>query len=240
MCLLDADDTWTSDKVRRVAQVFVDRPRVGLVHHRLRVTDTSGEEILGFPVPREPADGWVSRWMRKKVLPYPFWFSSAVSLRRDVAKLVFPLSERQKGHADGLVATSAALLAPVAFLNEILGTYRVHGDNLWATGCVDTPREPSPENLIRRARRFVVDLEDKVDHANCVLRRAGARPGLSPWMSWSYLKYQSLLQGTVPVHYLLRAWSAAWTCPGLSVTDRLDVSWTLARRALRASVRGVR
>lgn len=236
VCLLDPDDLWFPGKVRRVVELFLREPQTGLVHHRLRVVDGQGRTLGGSLRVRNPADGDVSLRMRKKVLPYPFWFASALSLRRAIAELVFPLSERQKGHADGLVATSAALLTRVRFLDEPLGTYRVHGGNLWAVGHLQRDSSGDPGAERRRAARFVADLEDKVQHANRVLERSGRAGGLSPWMNWTYLKSKAALEGRSPASFLPRALRAAWRCPELGVRDRVEVSWVLFRRSMRAAL----
>jgi len=132
ICFLDADDLWKPAKVRRVVEAFAATPEVGLVHHHMEKLFAHGVDEEDFRFCSEPADGDVSQIMLLKVLPWRFSPTSGLSLRREICEVIFPLTTDLTISADEFIAPVAALLAPVRYLPEPLGIYRVHGSNFWA------------------------------------------------------------------------------------------------------------
>jgi len=184
ICFLDADDLWKPTKVRRVVEAFAASPEVGLVHHHMEKLFAQGIDEEDFQFFSEPADGDVSQIMLRKVLPWRFSPTSGLSLRRESCELIFPLTTGLKISADELIAPVAALLAPVRYLPESLGIYRVHGSNFWAAN----QRRLANGDGTYEAARHVLVTEEKVAHANEVLRRAGRTVRLSPFLTCGYVK----------------------------------------------------
>jgi glycosyltransferase involved in cell wall biosynthesis len=185
ICLLDADDLWVADKIRRVVEAFMASPEVGLVHHGLKQLFEPDAGTADVRVsPRKPADGNVSRIMLLRVLPWMFSPTSGLSLRRKLCEVIFPLTTGLKTSADQLIAPVAALLAPVRYLEEPLGVYRIHGSNLWSV----TQRRLENADVRYKAVRYVSVMEEKVGHANEVLRRAGHSVQLYPFLRYRYIE----------------------------------------------------
>jgi CTP:molybdopterin cytidylyltransferase MocA len=143
ICFLDADDAWLPEKVERVMRAFDEHPEVGWLRHRLAVVGVSGQ-ALGAVVPRFRG----TRARRPEPLaflegcyPVP---TSALALRRRVAERVFPLPLSAEGapgyppvevrwDADAFVAIrAAALMEPLLSLDETLGLYRRHPNQVYA------------------------------------------------------------------------------------------------------------
>ena len=185
ICLLDADDLWRPGKVRRIVEAFAAFPEVGMVHHYLEKRVDKGVDAGDFQVcPRRPFDGNVSRGMLLRVLPWGFSPTSGLSLRRRLCDVIFPLTTGLKTSADQLIAPVAALLAPVRYLEEPLGVYRIHGANAWSV----TQRRLEEADGRYKAARYVLVMEEKVAHANEVLRRAGRPVKLSPFLRYRYIE----------------------------------------------------
>ncbi len=225
LCFLDADDVWYPYKVERVVQEFRSHPDTGLVHHALRVVDQRGEEVAGFFDEGARAHGDVRALMRRKVLRWMFAPTSGLCLRRSVASIVFPLRTGLRISADELVAPVAALLAPVRYIPEVLGLYRLHGHNTWAS------RRREPTRLW--AERYMAVLEEKVCQANEAAARAGYPLRLSPWMKWDYVKAASILHATSPLRYLPRAVLTVARARGLRWTEKAELVSAITRKSFR-------
>jgi hypothetical protein len=185
ICLLDADDLWKPAKVRCVVDAFAASPEVGLVHHGLEKLFERSAETADFRVsPRAPADGDVSQIMFLRVLPWMFSPTSGLCVRRKLCEVIFPLATGLSISADQLIAPVAALLAPVRYLPEPLGVYRIHGSNLWAV----SQRDLCEADAAYDAAQYVSLMEEKVAHANEVLRRTGRRVRLSPFLRYGYVE----------------------------------------------------
>jgi glycosyltransferase involved in cell wall biosynthesis len=199
ICFLDADDLWRPSKVRRVVEAFAADSEVGLVHHGLEKHVENGAEAGDFEgSPRHPFDGNVSQVMLLRVLPWGFSPTSGLSLRRELCEVIFPLTTGLKTSADELIAPVAALLAPVRYIEEPLGVYRIHGSNLWSV----TQRRHEEADRMYKAARYVSLTEEKVGHANGVLRRAGRSVRLSPFLRHRYIERYCQVHSVSPLSCL--------------------------------------
>lgn len=232
LCFLDADDVWQSNKVSETVKAFQANASVGLVQHRLELVSADGAPLGSLLSKQRLAHGDVSREMRRKVLRWLFSPTSGLALRRTVAASVFPLRTVLKTQADELLAPVAALLAPVCGLEEALGQYLIHGENLWATEARE--RQDRSVSGPAEARRLATLLEEKVAQANEALARAGLPRPLSPWLKWSYLKYRAEAEGRRPADFLKPVWKAVGSVRGLPLWERLALGLELTRRALKA------
>lgn len=231
LCLLDADDLWDRGKVGEVAAAFERFPEVGLVHHPLRVVGPDGRALEPPRRKEAAADGDVSELMRRTTLRWIFAPTSGLCLRRSVARRVFPLRTGLRSSADELVAPVAALLAPVRSLAPVLGSYRLHGANTWASW---GPRAgETPELRRRRAEWTRRLLEEKVAQANDALRRSGATERLSPWMKWDYVKAVADVERRSALAYLPRVLAEAARANALSLPMRLRLVAGVVRKSIR-------
>jgi len=92
VCLLDGDDVWHRDKLRRVGDCFGSDPKIAFVTHDLRFVDSSGaptsrssrpREVLGPASPQQR-----SELIRQGILMHRdfVWLGSALSFRRSLAR----------------------------------------------------------------------------------------------------------------------------------------------------------
>lgn len=121
VCFLDSDDTWSQTKLEKVITIFAQRPDVDLVCHDEWLTLASGE---GRVVRHGPYTTYEDLLLRGNSLS-----ASAVAVRRTALSRVGGFSEDTAfvGSEDyELWLRLARSGARIAYLHEVLGTYRVH------------------------------------------------------------------------------------------------------------------
>jgi glycosyltransferase involved in cell wall biosynthesis len=143
VCLLDGDDLWRSDKVRRVAECFGSDERMVLVTHDLDFIDGEGrpvpqpsrpEAVLTQASPEERGD-----LIKSGVLQHEdfVWLGSALSFRRGLGRVgefsqfARSLPDPGNTYQDWPLAFWLASLSDVScgYVPEKLFSYRVHGVN---------------------------------------------------------------------------------------------------------------
>jgi glycosyltransferase involved in cell wall biosynthesis len=149
ICFLDADDTFLPGKVEAVIRSF-RQEGAGMVVHPLVMVDVGGTEIQRIPSLSRVESGWlgprvIARGGRWRWVP-----ASGVSLRREVADLVFPLPEEPfPTSADTFFLMLAPLLTSVLYLDRVLARYRRHGENAYARSRIEAARAAtSMQNLL--------------------------------------------------------------------------------------------
>ena len=133
LCVLDADDLFAPNKVEAVVDAL--RRGAGMFTHKLTPVDALGTAV-GPPLPATLDRGWLGATALARGGEGRFPPASGLSLRREVAEVIFPLPEHFRRGADGYVARAAQFLAPVASSDDVLAYYRVHGSQttgLWST-----------------------------------------------------------------------------------------------------------
>lgn len=128
VCLLDSDDWWKPDKIRRVVDVFTAHPDVSWLRHKLALAGEHGT-MLGGAIPAYRGSGRIEPiidMLAERVITVS---TSAIVLRREAATRVFPLPNGARFALDA----DAILLARLFFercigysLDETLGYYRRH------------------------------------------------------------------------------------------------------------------
>lgn len=194
VALLDADDTWFPQKLRRVVSAL-RAGGAGLVAHRLKlVWDDLSAVKPEWTWPVE--DGWLAEKLLKPPGVVSLSACSGLALRREVAERVFPLDLRFRAHADAVIAERAALLTEAVGIPEPLGCYRVHRGN--TTG-LSLPRTSQV------ARREVALLDARLDDRRQFI---SAQFGVSvdfPWKLGEGVRLaEQLLLGEQPGEALLR------------------------------------
>lgn len=135
ICFLDSDDTCHPNRISLVVDKY-KQGRWGLVCHDLDVIDADGVPVkmkwtqyAGVNMAEgNPIDVVVDQ-------DYSWIFSptSGMSLPISLARKIFPLPpEKWKISADNPLAFAAACLGSVGLIPETLGSYRLHGENLFA------------------------------------------------------------------------------------------------------------
>jgi glycosyltransferase involved in cell wall biosynthesis len=158
LALLDGDDAWPADKIRRQVAALGD---AGLLYGDMTVIDAGGVELdpswLGDAAP--PQD--LADWLGGNVAT-----SSSILVRADLARRWCPLPPGI-AFMDWYLAVRAALESEVVYLAEPRSLYRFHGDNM---GLGSSGAKRADE--LRRALAF----------QRWFLRRV--RPADRPWAAW--------------------------------------------------------
>jgi len=134
ICLLDADDVFMPDKVRRVVEAFGAAPDAGLAVNRMLIVDKNRKCLAEIPLLSHLATGWQGPSLNicgPRVLP-GLPPSSGLSLRRVIAESIFPLPSGLGAYADTLIQVLAPRITPIVAVETPSSEYRVHGANVAA------------------------------------------------------------------------------------------------------------
>lgn len=172
---LDADDVLRPDAAARVAAVFAADEEVVKVQFRTDVIDAAGEPTGAIkPAPHLPMPGGD---VRQAELAYPYdlvWMAtSANAFRAWALREILPIPEAEfRTCADWYLVHLTALLGPVVSLDEVGGSYRLHGansyepqgvgldlDHLRETICFSLATSPP---LLRLADRLQLPRPDRI------------------------------------------------------------------------------
>ena len=164
---LDADDLLESTAARAVAEEFRRHPESAWVMYRLRLLDASGRESAHVR-PRRPGV-MPNGDLRRHLATYRCFHwqpTSGNAFRRVALDRVMPIPEADyRMSADAYLASVVPLVGTVRSLDEVLGGYRVHGSNNFASGPVD-------------GRYFIDQVGRQIVHHEHV-RRIAAQEGVS-------------------------------------------------------------
>ncbi|MBW4596873.1 MAG: glycosyltransferase family 2 protein [Brasilonema angustatum HA4187-MV1] len=131
ICVLDADDIWLDNKLQRVVEAFKSQPKFGFVIHNVIQIDGQGNLINSTPMLKQLASGWMASY----ALENGGWVdnippASALSVRREVGELIFPLNEEFKRNADSIIFRLAPCITEIGSVPEVLSQFRLHGANI--------------------------------------------------------------------------------------------------------------
>jgi glycosyltransferase involved in cell wall biosynthesis len=128
IAILDADDVWRPDKVRRQVDLMVARPEVGFVFSDLEVIDPDGRPLA--------ASFWRDQGMHPPrgraladFLCQNFATAPSVMFRRSFADHVLPI-DPAAFFQDWWLAVRIAEVAEIDWVPEQLTLYRSHADNM--------------------------------------------------------------------------------------------------------------
>ncbi|HSY98540.1 MAG TPA: glycosyltransferase [Terriglobales bacterium] len=131
IAFLDGDDWWAPGKLRRVAQLMVSDPSLGMVGHAIIDSFNDSTERVTAPD--------VQKRFRLDSVSSAEYFqvhrcylgTSRLTLRSSVARKILPVPEALAIEADEYLFTLAAALVDSLILTEPLTHYRIHGGNLF-------------------------------------------------------------------------------------------------------------
>ena len=184
IAILDGDDTWPVDKLRRQVAILDARPEVGLVHGDMTVVDADGHTLNPsfFAHARfELARGLVLG----KLIRQNFVAGGASVVRAGLRDSFHPIPE-ELVYPDWYIAARVAERAEIDHVEVRVNNYRMHGSNMglgggerkffsdmrnnariqrWMLGSLDTAREPveelaaAAEQMINGAARAALELD---------------------------------------------------------------------------------
>jgi glycosyltransferase involved in cell wall biosynthesis len=160
--LLDPDDLFLPQKLARVVAAFRANPKAGLLYHRW-VAATTDARVIGAPFPRDLETGWLADVALGRAALGGNTVTSVLSLRREVANVLFPLPEAgfERGFGDGYLQALAQFVTEIDALGDTLTLYRIHGDNDSGSLRPTVPgitRQIEGRRLVHRhARAFVAE-----------------------------------------------------------------------------------
>jgi len=129
VAILDADDAWRPDKLRRQAALLQARPEVGLVYSDKEMVDEHGRRIA----PSFLAHGGIANPPRTRqlthLLAYNFVPAPSIVFRREHADRILPFSPAATAQ-DWWIAIRVAQVALLDHVPLPLVRYRVHGSNM--------------------------------------------------------------------------------------------------------------
>ena len=140
ICLLDADDIFLPTKIQSVVGAFAADPQAGTCNHFAQVIDTQGT-VQPVSMHARLDSGWLANeaLTRGGCIYVPM--TSCMSMRREIADVVMPITDRQPRDVDGYLGMVTQFLAPVGLVHEPLSQYRIHGNNMGGL------TEPTPDRL---------------------------------------------------------------------------------------------
>jgi hypothetical protein len=131
VAFLDGDDWWVPRKLRRVADVFANERRVGLVGHGIIETFADRTQRIVAPEKDERLRLDSLGAARVFRLRKSYLGTSRLSLRTELALKILPVPEDLVIEADEYLFTLAATMSEIIILREALTHYYIHGSNLY-------------------------------------------------------------------------------------------------------------
>jgi glycosyltransferase involved in cell wall biosynthesis len=125
ICFLDADDEFRVGKIEAIVQAFRRSPDCGLCVHRMQKVDERGR-AFGAPFPKVIDSGWLLERLLANGGRCSFPATSAISIRREVGKRIFPIESDSRRVGDAYIHYPAAFLSSVCVVPGAYSTYRCH------------------------------------------------------------------------------------------------------------------
>jgi glycosyltransferase involved in cell wall biosynthesis len=169
IAFLDADDRFSPGKVESVVRAFLAHPDHGLCLHPLQPVDQAGTPF-GSSFPKNIDAGWVHEHLLANAGRCSFPATSAISIRRGVAEMVFPIRSTSRRVGDAFIHFPAAYLTNVCALSETLAEYRCHEGSM--TRKADSKARQVAALITEYEEVFSINLRFVQDHfGNAVATR---------------------------------------------------------------------
>jgi glycosyltransferase involved in cell wall biosynthesis len=132
VAMLDGDDWWAKQKLRRALETLEANPDVGIVGHGQFESYADGRPN-GLVLPGREYRVDLSSIQRAELFRHVAGFlgTSKMTIRRSVLDKILPVPEELVIEADEYIFTLAPALAPAIILNEPLFYYGFHTGNLF-------------------------------------------------------------------------------------------------------------
>jgi glycosyltransferase involved in cell wall biosynthesis len=174
LCFLDSDDFFHPDKLERMAAAFDQHgtnSRPMLVHHFLVIKSHADNDLDGdvFGKTHDSPMNLYAFAKRYRFLWNEIGPTTSICINRRLADRLFPISERARISADAFIACGASLVGEAYLLKEILGGYRIHGNNNWhgadqriSQSYSDTLQEYLNRKLVENNLSPVISFDDSI------------------------------------------------------------------------------
>jgi glycosyltransferase involved in cell wall biosynthesis len=130
ICLLDADDYFVAHKLESVVSAFRSNSTSGFCVHRTQRVDSLGRLGGAFPLLQIlPSGDCTEKTIRNSGILMGLPPTSALSLRREVANLIFPIPESFTGYAEQMIHRIAPMITPLCAIDETLCVWMLHTRN---------------------------------------------------------------------------------------------------------------
>jgi hypothetical protein len=132
VAMLDGDDRWAKQKLRRALETLAENPDVGIVGHGHYEAYSDGRPN-GLVLPGQVYRVDLSTQANAELFRHLCGFlgTSKMTIRRSVLDQILPISEELTIEADEYIFTLAPAIAPAIILNEPLFYYGFHAGNLF-------------------------------------------------------------------------------------------------------------
>lgn len=209
---LDADDM-LDEAALTIASGHL-RDEVSKIQFMLQPIDADGK-IMGDPFPKLPAD-YGSAEMIENIVRFGNYRTPPTSgniYRRDI---YFSLGSLKYDYGiDGVAYLAAPFLGQVVHLNQVLGKYRIHGQNMSSLGSNSAFKMEQERDIYRLRLEHLSELVGKdvfvprQDYLYLAERRIfiaiakGHRPNLSDTFQYIFQVNQSINNTRKPLYFLL-------------------------------------
>ena len=132
IAMLDGDDWWAKQKLRRALETLEENPDVGIVghgHHEVYSDGRPNATVIPGNVYRVDLSTKENAELFRHLAG--FLGTSKMTIRRSVLSRILPVPEELGIEADEYIFTLAPALAPAMILNEPLFYYGFHAGNLF-------------------------------------------------------------------------------------------------------------
>ena len=203
VAFLDADDFWKPDKLQLVVEAFNTSDVVGVLHH-LDVTDADGNIFAVTGVGKSKSEN-VAQIVLDTGNTWCFPPTSGLTFLHSALEKVLPVDPAQwRLHIDGCLIYSTAFLGKIKTLEQILGSYRNHGENIHATHEVTQEVEAKWLEITETTNQYINTFLERINYP--------ARVDLSRNLHYQRSKY-----------YLRGKWDAR----NVLTISRLILQWRL-------------
>lgn len=141
VAFLDADDVWKPNKVQRIVEAFHNPDVIGVMH-QFEIIDREGNVTDRNPTPQRIPSGDLAKVILKTGNAWWYPPTSGLSYRRSALAQVLPMDTvKWRLWADGCLIYCTAFLGKIHAVDEVLGSYRLHGGNNHFRGEVVTDEQ---------------------------------------------------------------------------------------------------
>ncbi len=178
IAMLDGDDWWAKEKLRRALETLKENPTVGIVGHGYHEVYSDGRPN-GMVLPGEVYRVGLSTRESAELFRHlaGFFGTSKMTIRRSVLDKILPIPEELNIEADEYIFTLAPAIAPAIVLNEPLFYYGFHPGNLFQFQRYEPAKmrrkmgvlEVLVRDLPPKLREFNV-AQDAIDQVFCGIR----------------------------------------------------------------------